>query len=52
MSIEEYKQNMEFQIQTTIRNLDTRLTHHWPQPVIAQSSGDPLYETQLAHSHR
>jgi len=43
---------VEFLIWTTIRFLDKRLAHHWPQPMIAQSSGDPMYELQLAHSHQ
>ena len=43
---------MEFPIRTIVRTLDTRLTHHRPQPMIAQSSGDPPYEPQHAHSHR
>ncbi|QCD95915.1 hypothetical protein DEO72_LG6g613 [Vigna unguiculata] len=36
---------VEFPIRTTIRTLDTRLAHHWPQPVIAQSSGHPPYKS-------
>jgi len=42
---------VEFPIRTTIHTLNTRLTHHQPHPVIAQSTGDPLYEPQLTHSH-
>jgi len=34
-----------------IHTLDTRLAHHWPQPMIAQSSGDPPHEPQLKGYH-
>jgi len=43
------QRQVEFPIRITTRTLDTRLAHHLPQPMIAQSSGDPPYKPQLAH---
>jgi len=38
-------------MRTMVHILDTRLAHHKPQPMIAQSSEVHPYEPQLAHSH-